>query len=234
MQLLSYSACSQSKPLCFLLGPLANDLLHALTVVMRKDLAESYLCCICLMNITFLEDAVKPVLQYSPSIVAIPKEKEFQKSFEIKRRNKPSMRALSNPHSMLRCIEAILTRCPKKPTEVSIRGETIRWACGFVKNVSNDEENATLIAQTDIPLRLSGYIKLAPLDLVEWTENSLEENALAAMFNLARFDASKKVLDKIGAADVVAPIIGLGGIHDFRASMIWSSLEDESPDSIRI
>jgi hypothetical protein len=209
-------------------GPLANDLFHALAAVMRKNLAESYLCCICLMNITFLDDAVKPVLQYTPSITASPKEKEFEGSFKLmKMKGKTSIRALQNSHSMLRCLENILNQCPVKPTEVCILGETVRWACGLLRNVTNNEENAKLIGQTDIPSRLTGYIKEAPLDLVEWTENSLEENALAAIFNLSRFEFSKRVLVKCDVADVVSPIIGLGGIHDFRASMIWSTLEDE-------
>jgi len=41
-----------------------NDLLSALMVVIRNMSAESYLCCICLFNLSFLEDAKGALLHY--------------------------------------------------------------------------------------------------------------------------------------------------------------------------
>ncbi|KAL7545831.1 hypothetical protein ACHAWF_009177 [Thalassiosira exigua] len=41
-------------------------LLRALTTVIRLNLPETYLCCICLLNLTFATDAVRPVTFYVP------------------------------------------------------------------------------------------------------------------------------------------------------------------------
>ena len=46
------------------LGDHASLLLKALVVVIQCNLPESYLSCICIMNLTFLADAIKPVTFY--------------------------------------------------------------------------------------------------------------------------------------------------------------------------
>jgi len=49
------------------LGDHSAKLLQALTMVIQSNLPETYLCCICLLNLTFLADAIRPVTFYVPS-----------------------------------------------------------------------------------------------------------------------------------------------------------------------
>lgn len=49
------------------LGEHSDKLLRALTMVIQSNLPETYLCCICLLNLTFLADAIRPVSFYVPS-----------------------------------------------------------------------------------------------------------------------------------------------------------------------
>lgn len=48
------------------LGPNSTKLLQALTKVMELNLPESYLCCICLLNLTFYANAIRNVALYVP------------------------------------------------------------------------------------------------------------------------------------------------------------------------
>ena len=49
------------------LGEHSSKLLHGLTMIMQSNQPESYLCCICLLNLTFHADAIRPVTFYVPS-----------------------------------------------------------------------------------------------------------------------------------------------------------------------
>jgi len=49
------------------LGEHSATLLQALTMVIKANMPETYLCCICLLNLTFLADAIRPVTFYVPS-----------------------------------------------------------------------------------------------------------------------------------------------------------------------
>ncbi|KAL7529628.1 hypothetical protein ACHAXR_003064 [Thalassiosira sp. AJA248-18] len=53
--------------LAIALGAHSANLFQAITMVIQANLPESYLCCICLLNITFLADAIRPVTFYVPS-----------------------------------------------------------------------------------------------------------------------------------------------------------------------
>ena len=48
------------------LGEHSTKLLHGLTRVIQNNLPETYLCCICLLNLTFLAEAIRPVTFYVP------------------------------------------------------------------------------------------------------------------------------------------------------------------------
>merc|ERR1719354_694053 len=48
------------------LGPASKDVIGGLCKVIAEDKQESYLCCICLMNLSFLEAGITTILQHSP------------------------------------------------------------------------------------------------------------------------------------------------------------------------
>jgi len=117
-------------------GQSGQDLLDSLVSIIRLRLPEAYLCCICLMNLTFLEDAVLPIFDYSPLAILAAKRKQEQKDDEKGtrpyRRNSMSQQwnstvspstsssttpnqyhylpqyPLGDPNSLLRTIESLL------------------------------------------------------------------------------------------------------------------------------
>jgi hypothetical protein len=109
---------------------------------------------------------------------------------------------------------------------VSVEGEAVRWATGLIRNAMKKEENASLIAKTEIPALVVGNIRNSPHPIESWTRDSLEDLSLLVMCSMARFPDSKKVLNAVGACEAVERVIGLGGIHDFRATVIRSSLQE--------
>ena len=50
------------------LGPASSAVIGGLCKVIAEDKQESYLCCICLMNLSFLEASITTMLQHSPVI----------------------------------------------------------------------------------------------------------------------------------------------------------------------
>ena len=115
------------------LGPASKDVIGGLCKVIAEDKQESYLCCICLMNLSFLEASITSILQHSPG----PGDK--------------TLPPLENNDSLLRVLEKLLTNSPAVPKSGSGKSEGVRWACGLIKNLAKSEENAALIGQTDIP-----------------------------------------------------------------------------------
>uniref|UniRef100_A0A7S2UNS6 Uncharacterized protein n=1 Tax=Attheya septentrionalis TaxID=420275 RepID=A0A7S2UNS6_9STRA len=203
-----------------ILGSEATNLLCALLSVIQSGHPESYLCCICLMNLTFLEDAVQPVLYFSPS------------SYNLRASGGP----LDNPFSLLRTIETMLRMYSPfiLSKVVSVEGEAVRWATGLIRNAVKKEKNASLIAKTEIPALVVGNIRNSPHPVGAWTRDSLEDLSLLVMCSMSRFSDSKKVLNAVGACEAVERVIGLGGIHDFRATVIQSSLQEADDNSLRL
>merc|ERR1712157_428522 len=50
------------------LGPASKDVIGGLCKVIAEDKQESYLCCICLMNLSFLEASITSILKHSPTV----------------------------------------------------------------------------------------------------------------------------------------------------------------------
>jgi hypothetical protein len=231
------------------LGPASKDVIGGLCKVIAEDKQESYLCCICLMNLSFLEASITSILQYSPVAAE-------------------GTSPLDNPDSFLRVLEKLLTNSPAVPKNGSGKAEGVRWACGLIKNLAKSEENATLIGKTDIPKCVvqservrwaCGLIKnLAkseenatligntdiPKCVVEnicsstappsrWTSNSLEDFSLFVILNLAQWPVSRETLIKCGAVDVIKPIMSEGDLQGLKATMAcaflganWASFPD--------
>ena len=73
------------------LGPASNGIVGGLCRVLAEDAPESYLWCICLMNLSFLRASIVPLLQHSP----VPN-------------GCPPLSPLDNPNRLLRILERLL------------------------------------------------------------------------------------------------------------------------------
>jgi len=195
------------------LGPASKEVIGGLCKVIAEDKQESYLCCICLMNLSFLEASITTILQHSPG-------------------DKP-MSPLDNSQSLLRVLEKLLTNSPAAPKATSGKSEGVRWACGLIKNLAKSEENAALIGKTDIPKCVVENIRAATAPPSRWTSNSLEDFSLFVILNLAQWPGSREALMKSGAVDVVKPVMAEGDLQGLKATMACAFLEapwDSFPD----
>lgn len=188
------------------LGPASKDVIGGLCKVIAEDKQESYLCCICLMNLSFLEASITSILQHSPS----PEGK--------------TLAPLDNPDSLLRVLEKLLTNSPAVPKSGSGKSEGVRWACGLIKNLAKSEENAALIGKTDIPKCVVENIRATTAPPSRWTSNSLEDFSLFVILNLAQWPISRDALIQAGAVDVVKPIMSEGDLQGLKATMACAFL----------
>jgi hypothetical protein len=292
------------------LGSDQSVILQALMMVIQSNLPESYLCCVCIMNLTFLADAIKPVTLFVPparsnggmipntslskSRSSIPQKQAKplprpdttrSRSFSTSRRSRTASHrprpqtirsrslssngvtlcsegegrlseefgtVLSNPSSLLCTIERMMiTNAPFLLSDVtSVQREAIRWACGFIRNVTGggDEKITTsdvsvassqgrkgsisidciesiclLISRTAIPRLVVQFVRDSPHPAVKWKKDSLEDICLSLMCNIARF-SSRESLRRAGAVECLEKIEALSGIHGYRARAIRVSL----------
>lgn len=199
------------------LGPAAKDVIGGLCKVIAEDKQESYLCCICLMNLSFLEASITSILQHSP--VA---------------EGNASVPPLSNPNSLIRVLEKLLANSPTTPKSGSGKSEGVRWACGLIKNLAKSEDNAKLFGQTEIPKCVVDNLRNTNTPPNRWTSNSLEDFSLFVVLNLAQWEGSKAALIDAGAVDVVKPIMAEGDLQGLKATMACAFLDanwDDFPDS---
>jgi len=198
------------------LGPAAKDVIGGLCRVIAEDKQESYLCCICLMNLSFLEASITSILQHSP----------------VEAGSSPIV-PLQNEDSLIRVLEKLLNNSPTTPKSGSGKSEGVRWACGLIKNLAKSEENAALIGNTDIPKRVVDNLRSTTAPPSRWTSNSLEDFSLFVILNLAQWDGAKQSLMDAGAVDVIKPIMGEGDLQGLKATMSCAFLEaswDEFPE----
>jgi hypothetical protein len=189
------------------LGPASKDVIGGLCKVIAEDKQESYLCCICLMNLSFLEASITSILLHSPA--ADGKE----------------IAPLDNPDSLLRVLEKLLTNSPAVPKSGSGKSEGVRWACGLIKNLAKSEENAAMIGKTDIPKCVVENIRATTAPPSRWTSNSLEDFSLFVILNLAQWPVSREALVKAGAVDVIKPIMSEGDLQGLKATMACAFLD---------
>jgi hypothetical protein len=184
------------------LGPESKDVIGGLCKVIAEGKQDSYLCCICLMNLSFLDEAsITAILQHSPS---------------------PSggdIHPLDNPDSLLRVLEKLLTNSPAVPKSGSGKSEGVRWGCGLIKNLTKSEENTSLIAQTDIPKCVVQIIRSSTAPRSSWVPNSLEDFSRSIVLNLAQRPFSREALTQAGAADVMEWIATESDAHVLKATM---------------
>jgi len=190
------------------LGPASQAVIGGLCKVIAEDKQESYLCCICLMNLSFLEASITSILLHSPSGEG---EKEIA--------------PLDNPDSLLRVLEKLLTNSPAVPKSGSGKSEGVRWACGLIKNLAKSEDNAAMIGKTDIPKCVVENIRATTAPPSRWTSNSLEDFSLFVILNLAQWPVSREALIKAGAVDVIKPIMSEGDLQGLKATMACAFLD---------
>lgn len=189
------------------LGPSSAAVIGGLCKVIAEDKQESYLCCICLMNLSFLEASITTMLQHSPVPEgAAPKA------------------PLDNPDSLIRILEKLLKNAPAVPKSGSGKSEGVRWACGLIKNLAKSEENAALLGKTDIPKCVVENVRNSQTPPGRWTSNSLEDFSLFVILNLAQWKDSRQALIKAGAVDVVKPIMAEGDLQGLKATMACAFL----------
>ena len=185
------------------LGPAAKDVIGGLCKVIKEDKQESYLCCICLMNLSFLEASINAILTYSER----------------------GMPPLEDNDSLLRVLEKLLVNSPSQPKAGSGKSEGVRWACGLIKNLAKSEDNAKLIGKTDIPRCVVDNIRNSTTPPNRWTSNSLEDFSLFVILNLAQWPGSKEALLSAGAVDVIKPIMAEGDLQGLKATMASAFLD---------
>merc|ERR1711935_144278 len=173
-----------------------------------EDKQESYLCCICLMNLSFLEASITTILQYSP--VAEGAE---------------PVPPLDNSNSLIRVLEKLLTNTPSVPKSGSGKSEGVRWACGLIKNLAKSEENAKLFGQTEIPKCVVENIRATTAPPSRWTSNSLEDFSLFVVLNLAQWPVSRETLIEVDAVSVIKPIMAEGDLQGLKATMACAFLD---------
>lgn len=143
-----------------------RTLMDALLFVISKNFPETHLCCVCLMNLSYTENADVPIhnvmLQYrmsSPSAVtpSTSDERVDEDDDDV-----PLSVILHNPNSLLRIIETMikdyteilignLAKTYSSRSLVSVQGEAVRWTVGWMRNVTVAYSGCLWLCQTRLP-----------------------------------------------------------------------------------
>ena len=198
------------------LGPAAKAVIGGLCKVIAEHEKESYLCCICLMNLSFLKASITTILKDSPvedgAAPAAP---------------------LEIPNSLIRVLEKLLSNShsPSTPKIGSGKSEGVRWACGLIKNLAKSEENAELFGKTDIPKCFVDNLRNTNTLPIRWTSNFLEDFSLFVVMNLAQWDgSSNEALIQARAVEVIKPIMSEGDLQGLKATMTCAFVDAELDD----
>jgi hypothetical protein len=207
------------------LGPAAKDVIGGLCKVIKEETKESYLCCICLMNLSFLEASIGAILTYSEKgMTPLDDSDSLLRVLEnLLVNSRPSV---PKAGSLLSVLEKLLVNSPSVPKAGSGKSEGVRWACGLIKNLAKSEENAKLIEKTEIPRCVVDNIKNSTTPPSRWTRNSLEYFSLFVILNLAQWPGPKEALVNAGAVDVIKPIMmAEGDLQGLKATMASALLD---------
>ena len=187
------------------LGNLSLPLFSALYSVIQERSPEAYIACICLANISYLDDALEPIFQFSQTETVLS--------------------PLENSNSACRILERVIQTCPYPPSKATVQSEAVRWTCVILKYCSKSEINCSMIAKTTIPAYIVGYLNYTKNPLVKWTNGSVEDSSLQIILHMCQWSETKELLKRLNTVRVLQPIIGKGGIHDYRAVTVTCNLE---------
>lgn len=201
------------------LGPNGTNLVQVLLDTINGGNPETYLCCVCLMNLSILEDSKKVLTSYIPPT----------KLNNAKSEGGASSDPLENPRSLLRTLEhmmAIYSTFLTSPQVVSVESQAVLWSMGLLRNLSTQPENAVLIAQTTIPSLAGSCIQNSPNPLCKWKRDSLEDMCLGFLVCLVQSSEAIRILKKShnGLISSLKDIAGEPGIHGMRASLVSNQL----------
>ncbi|KAL3942040.1 MAG: hypothetical protein SGBAC_003701 [Bacillariaceae sp.] len=198
------------------LGPASKEVIGGLCKFIAEDKQDSYLGCICLMNLSHLEANITSILNHS--LYETP---------------------LDNPASLIRVLEKLLSNPPAAPKASSGKSK-VRWACGLIKNLAKSEEGSAIIGKTDIPKCVIGIIRASTVPPSRWTSHSVEDFSLFIILNLAQWPGSREALTNAGAVDAVTPIMAEGDLQGLKATMAcafldapWSSFPDGGNPAVK-
>jgi hypothetical protein len=184
----------------------SRTLIGNLCKVIAAGKKEAFLCCICLMNLSFLEPAMKLILQYSP------KDPNQKKIASVLQKKVPP---LENPRSLIRILQDLLAHAVRRTAD-------FRWAFGLLSVLSKHPDNAQLIAQTAIPNVAIENLRISKVPPSEWMNNSLEDFSLFLILHISQ-EVSGEALE--GALEVIQPIMNDGGVQGLKATMVCAFLE---------
>jgi len=213
-------------------------LLDNLWQVIHDRKPESYLCCVCLMNLSYFDDAKDTILHYIPTFARSDYERteflltatkvhvEDEVCIEIEQESAClEQPCLEQPSSLLRMLERMMeiNKAYAKVKEINVETESFRWAVGLLLNMSVCPERCAIIGETKIPQHVLESLRDTQNPIEAWKEQSLEEMSLLLILNLAKHPESAPNLWKeFDGRECLDHIIGTGGIHDVRASAIAS------------
>jgi hypothetical protein len=119
-------------------GPSSKAILAGLCKAIAEDKPEAYLCCICLMNLSFLGTSLTAILQYCPRHGGAGGE------------NAIMMDPLENPNSFLRVLEKLLS---KNSVSIPTSHGAIRSAWGWpLSKARSDERSALMMGNSPVQL----------------------------------------------------------------------------------
>ena len=192
-----------------------SELLQALYTNIEELSPDTYLACLCLRNLTCLEDA------------------SYERFL--------SFRKFDNGKDLLTLLETLtvtfaphlLSRTATKIFLQSAEAHALKWSSGILQQLS--KTHAPDVASHEkcivVVLELLQHLSLH-LPLHHWTLNdSLGDSLLSIIFNLALADTP--LLRRLSTQRYLTHLVGKGGIHATRASWIqcwW--LEVEGGDSM--
>jgi len=189
------------------LGHLSQEILSVLYKIIHEEAPEAYLACICLVNLSFLGDAIEPLFFFS-----------FSNSC-----NNTST-SLGHEFSGYHIMEQIIQKCGVLPGTQSPESEAVRWLYVLIKNITNTKRICSTIARTKIPFHIIRLLNSTQQPLLKWTSGSIEDSSLKILLNLSKWKESKEQLIQCNTSQVIQPFVGKEGIHGYRASVIQLSL----------
>jgi hypothetical protein len=212
-------------------------LIENLLKIINQRLPEAYLSCICIMNLTYLEDAVDAILSITiresddnklslrsasnrPNNIDPMEWNKFPNAPKVPGSRAPSpVRSFRTPSSLLLKSLASLMH-EHKPflmsKVLSEEGEAVRWSVGLLRNLTKTESHLSIIARTEIPFLILSFIRQSPNPIIRWSKDSLEEMSLNVLKNMASFPITRSLLKSSDAVSVIGQIneecerLGLG------------------------